>query len=494
MNGGARIVLVNPRATEWRARIPLSVLAIGASLEGKHDYEIADGNIDTSLEETLPRLIGASGARYAGFTVMPGPQLTQSIRLSRMLKSRFPALTIVWGGYFPSLHADVVLGAPYVDYVIRDQGDISFRRLIDCLEEGGSPAAIPGLSYRDGGIRHNERQQLIDPALLPPLPYHRVDVRRYIGRTFLGTRTVNYHSSAGCPFLCGFCAVASSYRARWAGLPAERVAGDLVWFRERFGVNAVEFHDNNFFTSERRTREFAERMRGQGMTWWGEARPDTLLAYDDGTWRAMRASGCRMIFMGAESGSAHVLSLMAKGGTQTPETMLALAERMRTFGIVPEYSFVLGSPTATVREDIEHDIRFIRKIKAINPDTEIIVYVYSPVQFDDAELFNAARTHRFAYPRTLEDWLRPEWQAHDLKKRPVTPWLTAGDIRRIRNFERVLNAVFPTVSDMKLTPLGRRALRLTGAWRYRTGLYGAPYEVAALQRLLRYRQPEREGF
>ena len=223
------VVLVNPRATEWRARIPLSVLAIGASLEGKYPYTILDGNLDPSLARTLPALIARAGARYVGFTVMPGPQLTQSIRLSRLLKERFPGLTIVWGGYFPSLHAETVLASPIVDYCIRDQGDMSFRRLIDALEEGGSPGAIPGLSYRDGTIRHNERQSMIDPVSLPPLPYHRVDVPRYIGRTYLGTRTVNYHSSVGCPFLCGFCAVASSYRARWAGLPAERIAADLFF-------------------------------------------------------------------------------------------------------------------------------------------------------------------------------------------------------------------------------------------------------------------------
>lgn len=491
---GTLICLVNPHATDWRCRIPLSVLAIGASLEGKYSYRVLDGNIDRSLHVTIPSLIREEGVRYVGFTVMPGPQLTQAIQLSRQIRREFPGVTIVWGGYFPSLHADVVLGAEYVDFVIRDQGDFSFRMLIDALEHGGPLSGVPGLSYREGTVRHNEKQPMIDPCLLPPLPYHRVDVRKYIGKTYIGTRTVNYHSSVGCPFMCGFCAVASSYRARWAGLSAERIAADLTWFKEQFGVNAVEFHDNNFFTSEKRTLEFAELIRGKGFTWWGEARPDTLLAYDDRTWRAMSESGCKMIFMGAESGSAQVLALMAKGGTQTPDTILRLAHRMRGFGVVPEFSFVLGSPTTTVEDDIENDIRFIRRIKEINPETEIIIYIYSPVQFEDADLFNAARAHSFSYPRTLEDWLLPEWQAHDLKKTPVTPWLSTAARRRIRNFEKVLNAKFPTLSDLKLTSADRLLLRITGSWRYGLSVYRAPYEVALLQKLLRYRQPELEGF
>jgi len=488
------ICLVNPRATRWKARIPLSVLSIGASLEGHYEYYILDGNIDPSLLTSLPRFIGEKRIKYLAFTVMPGPQLEQSILLSRRIREKYPEVTIIWGGYFPTLHTNVVLGAPYVDYVIRDQGDNSFRRLIDTLENGGSLGGIPGLSFKDGTIRHTEKQPLIDPNTLPPLPYHRVNIPRYIGRTCLGTRTVNYHSSVGCPFLCGFCAVAASYKARWMGLAPERIARDILWFKAAHAVNAVEFHDNNFFTSEKRTLEFAERIRGHGITWWGEARPDTLLAYDDRTWTAMKESGCSMIFMGAESSSEHVLALMEKGGKQTPETVIQVAAKMKGYGIIPEFSFVLGSPTETVREDIERDIRFIRRLKSVNPESEIVIYTYSPVQFDDAELFSAARTNKFQYPRTLDDWLLPEWRLHDLRKNPVTPWLRTRDIDRIKNFERVLNACYPTRSDLKLTRTHTRILNLLGHWRYSRSLYAAPYEIAAAQRLFRYRQPEIEGF
>ncbi|MGA9119992.1 MAG: radical SAM protein, partial [Bacteroidota bacterium] len=426
--------------------------------------------------------------------VMPGPQLGQAILLSKRLRNEIPSVKIIWGGYFPSLHADIVLKATYVDYVVRDQGDFAFRQLIDCLESGGSPASITGLSYKEDGIHHNEKQTLIDPNGLLPLPYHKIDVPRYIGRTYVGSRTVNYHSSVGCPFLCGFCAVAVSYKARWMGLHPERMERDLLWFKKNFNVDAVEFHDNNFFTSERRMLEFSERMRNHGMTWWGEARPDTLLAYDDRTWQAMRAAGCKMIFMGAESGSQHVLSLMDKGGTQTPATILELADKMRGVGIIPEFSFVLGSPTPTVDEDIEHDIQFIKRIKEINPLTEIVIYVYSPVHFSESDLYQEAQRQNFRFPEQLDDWLLPEWQLHDLHKHPVTPWLSSNQINRIRNFERVLNAAFPTLSDLKLRDVDRFTLRMVGGWRYKSSLYGAPYEVILTQRVLRYRQPEIEGF
>lgn len=489
------ILLINPRATQWRFRVPLSILSIGASLEGAYDYEILDGNIDAHLHETVLRRLRQGDVTVIGITVMPGPQLGESIVLSRRVRKAFPRVTIVWGGYFPTLHTDVTLASPNVDFVIRDQGDYAFRRLVDILMTGGSFSTVNGLSYKDGTrIIHNQPQQLLDPNELPPLPYHRVPMPMYIGRTYVGSRTINYHSSVGCPFLCGFCAVAAIYQARWIGLTPERISHDLLSFRKDHGVNAVEFHDNNFFTSERRTREFAERMLGKGFTWWGEARPDTMLRYDDSTWRIMKDAGSKMIFFGAESGSAEVLQLMEKGGTQTPDTVLTLAEKMRTFGIIPEFSFVLGNPTGTVAADVENDILFIRKVKAINPEAEIIIYIYSPVHFEGSVLFQQAKQLGFAYPQSLDDWMLPQWSLHDLRKNPVTPWITANIRGGIKNFERVLNAAYPTLSDLHLSGTQRSIMKLLGSWRYRLKFYQAPYEIAGAQRLFRYRQPEIEGF
>jgi anaerobic magnesium-protoporphyrin IX monomethyl ester cyclase len=488
------IALVNPRSTRWRYRIPISVLAVGASLEGSYPYVIIDGNLDKDILGTLRRLIAKEGIRYIGFTVMPGPQLRESILISRSIKREFPSVTIIWGGYFPSLHSNVALQAPYVDFVIRDQGDFSFRQLIDALESGGNLGTIQGLSYKHSTIQHNSKQQLIDPNVLPPLPYAKVEIARYIGRTYLGTRTINYHSSVGCPFLCGFCAVAAVYKARWLGLEPDQIVKDLTWFQENYGINAVEFHDNNFFTSEKRTMEFSGKLMNKGIAWWGEGRPDTLLQYDDDTWKAMSNAGCKMIFFGAESSSQVALNLMNKGGTQTPDTVLQLVEKMKRFGIVPELSFVLGNPTVTVEQDLENDIRYIRAVKRLNPETEIVLYVYSPVHFQDSDLFSASKDHGFRFPETLDEWLLPEWQFHDLRKNPVTPWLTPRIIGRIKNFERVLNGRFPTNSDLRLTKMQRRLLHMASSWRYSLGAYQAPFEIAALQRLFRYRQPEIEGF
>jgi radical SAM superfamily enzyme YgiQ (UPF0313 family) len=490
------IVLVHPRSAKWKHRLPLSLLSLGALLEHRYPYEIIDGNFEPDLEATLIRTIRETKAKYLGITVMPGPQLIQSIPLTKRIRSLFPSLTIVWGGYFPSLHTDAVLESGLVDFVIRGQGELSFLELIEAAEDGAAVDHIPSLSFRrDGKFIHNPKRRVTDPNTLPPMPYHRVDMKRYIGRTYLGTRTMSYHSSFGCPFLCGFCAVAAIYKSQWIGRKAASVVDEVLWFKSEHGVNAVEFVDNNFFVAEKRTQEIAAGLHGRGIVWWGEARPDTLMLYSDETWRAMRESGCKMIFFGVESSSEDVLELMNKGGTQTPDMIFELAARAKKFDIIPEFSFVLGTPSGDVGPQIERDIRYIRRIKEINPRSEIVIYVFSPVFFDDADLLQKSREFGFEFPKRLEDWLQPQWTQFDLRKQPLTPWLKPHDIEQIFNFERVLNARFPTVSDIKLKRWQTQILKTLGAWRYRLGFYVAPWEIRFVaNRLFRYRQPEIEGF
>jgi anaerobic magnesium-protoporphyrin IX monomethyl ester cyclase len=259
----------------------------------------------------------------------------------------------------------------------------------------------------------------------------------------------------------------------------------------------VEFHDNNFFVSEKRVVEFSELVKKENMVWWGEGRIDTIDKYSDDSLRLMREAGCRMIFFGAETGNDALLKAMDKGGTQTGEQIKRFAARMARFDIIPEYSFVLGTPAPTpekVMQQIDEDISFIKKVKAINPDTEIIIYVYSPVPVEGSALYEQVLASGFRFPEKLEDWINPEWENFDLRKNPLTPWLTPAMVDKIKDFETVLNGYYPTVSDIRLSSFRRGLIKGIASLRYRSGFYRFPYEIKALQKMWKYRQPEIEGF
>src|SRR4029077_20270160 len=117
-----------------------------------------------------------------------------------------------------------------------------------------------------------------------------------------------------------------------------------------YGVDAVQMHDMDFFISEGRTEEFAERIAPLGIRWRALGRVDRLMEFSEKTWRAMATSGLKMVFSGAESGTDETLRAMNKGGRASANLTLALAARMRRHDIVPEFSFVLGCPPDPERD------------------------------------------------------------------------------------------------------------------------------------------------
>lgn len=499
-----KIILFNPRSANSRYRIPNSILQVGASIHGKYEYVFVDGNMEQDPWKIIEQYLKSGGFKYFGTTVMPGPQLTQAIPYAKRAKEICPGIINVWGGYFAANQYRVVCSTPYIDFVINGPGDHAFPALLDALESNKPFELIPNLIYRDkeGKIIQTPKDHLLDQDILPPLPYDYLDtfypIRKYLGNTFLGTRTLAYHSSVGCPFKCSFCAVVPIYEARWKGKSARRIFEDVIQLKKKYGANAIEFHDNNFFVSESRVAEFSKLMLGEDMQWWGEGRIDTIDQYSDSTLTLMREAGCRMIFFGAESGNDAILKQMDKGGRQSAEQIKRFAARMKHVDIIPEYSFVLGMPAETpqkVMELIDADIQYIKEIKQINPATEIIIYIYSPVPTEGSELFQRITAAGFSFPQKLEDWLSPQWLSFDLRKNPLTPWLTAEMVDKIRNFETVLNAHYPTKSDIKLSAIQRKVMSGLSAIRYKFNIFRFPYELKILQKFwLRYRQPEIEGF
>ena len=486
------IILLHPRSTRPKnRRFPLAVLSLAAVLEGREDYAIVDGNFDPNPGSTLDRIMQASSATLLAVSVMPGPQMKAAIPLCREFRRKYPSVPIVWGGYFPSLYTDAALNADYVDFVVRGQGEETLLDLLQALHTTRNFSAVPGLSYKDDfGLHvHNPERPLRSPNDFPWLPYHRLpSAERYILPTFLGRRTAVHQASIGCPFRCTFCGVVPIYQGRQRTETPERTAAVLSFLKQTYDIDSVQFYDNNFFLNERHTAELAERIAGLRLKWWSEGRIDTVLRYSDDTLRLLHEAGAAMIFFGAESGSNKVLQQMNK--RISAEQTLELAARIRRFSIVPEFSFVIGNP-ADPETDTRETIEFIRRIKHVNPDAEIIVQHYIPTPHPDG--MYGKIDSKIQFPQTPEEWATERWYNFTTRNDPNLAWLPKRIKQRIDNFELVVNCRWPTIQDIHLPPWGRAILKSLSSWRYATGFYACPMELKWAQQLLALRRPRMES-
>ena len=486
------IILLHPRATRPKnRRFPLAILSIAAVLEGREDYVIVDGNLDPQPMQTIARIMAASEVEMLAVSVMPGPQMVAAIELSKEFRRRWKSVPIVWGGYFPSLYTDATLNAEYVDFAVKGQGEETFPELVSALRGDRKFAGVRGLSFKDAfGLHvHNALRPLRSPGDFPELPYHKLQsVEKYLLPTFLGKRTAVHHASIGCPFRCQFCGVVPIYDGRQKTEPAERTARVLGRLQREYGIDAVQFYDNNFFLNESHAVDQAERLMPLKLRWWAEGRIDAMLRYSDETMRAIRDAGATMIFFGAESGSDATLAEMNK--KITTEQTLELAARISKFDIIPEFSFVIGNPRDPGR-DTNETIRFIRKIKRLNPAAEIIVQHYIPTPHPDGMYGSVDEAIRF--PDTPDEWASERWFNFTIRQDPRLPWLPRRVKRRIDHFELVINSRWPTVQDIHLPRWSRVLLQSLSSWRYALGIYAAPFELEWAQKLVALRKPRWES-
>ena len=126
-----KVLFFNPRAAESKARVPNSILSIAASIDGKYDYAIVDGNLEKNPLKVLKDYLDTGDFQVFACTVMPGPQLKQAIPFTKEIRKQYPKVKIVWGGYFASNHSQVSINSGYIDYIIYGPGDYAFPMLMD---------------------------------------------------------------------------------------------------------------------------------------------------------------------------------------------------------------------------------------------------------------------------------------------------------------------------------------------------------------------------
>ncbi len=490
------MLLANPRITSARrARFPLSLLTLAGALEaGGRPASLIDGNHERdAIRATLAQLQAAPHAAL-GVSVMGGPQVESAIALSRAVRAAHPQLPIVWGGYFPTLFPQAALNAPYVDYLVRGQGEATLPALLSALETGTDLRGIAGLSFKDGGAQvHNAGRAFAGPRGRAPLPYDKLrSPRQYLVKTFMGQRTAAYEAALGCRFRCVFCGVAAMFAGATALPEAARLEAELTHLRDELGADSLQFYDHNFFDREAEMLPLLEVLARMRMPWWCYARADALLSLSPQAWKLVRASGLRMAYIGAETPNDAMLRAIRKG-TRADQT-LEVAQLCRRHGVIPELSFMVAPPEDPEGET-ERTFGFIRRVKRENPQAEIIVYVYTPLPAQS--LPERARAHAallrdqngavLRFPATPEEWTERRWVEYACHA--DAPWVSARLKRRIRDFVTVLNCRFPTLQDARSPPWAKRALRTAAAWRYRFALYGRPWELAAARRLVQLADP-----
>jgi len=183
-----------------------------------------------------------------------------------------------------------------------------------------------------------------------------------------GQSAVSVSTMRGCPYTCRWCSRAvygQTYRRRSPAL----VADELQQLKNNYSFDTIWFVDDVFTISHKWLAEFCNEMASRKLDVKYECitRADRL---NEDVIKLLKESGCFRVWIGAESGSQHVLDAMDRRvDAQQVRSMIQLS---RHHGLQAGTFIMLGYPGET-EEDIEETIRHL---VASDPDFYTITVAY----------------------------------------------------------------------------------------------------------------------
>jgi len=427
-----RIVLFNP--SPWVGSpycgLPLPLLAV-AALPHSRGYPVSIIVQDVDDDPDAQVLEACADALVFGVSSLTGSMIGEGLRMSALVRERFPDLPIVWGGTHPSIAPEQTAGHPLVDIVVAGQGEATFMDLIEAIESGRPYDDVAGIHFKkDGRVVSTGCRPTVDIDKLPPMPFELLDMERFIllhshalqGRA-AGKRAVTYYSSYGCPFSCSFCSEPVTSNRRWYAKCPERVVGELERLKTEFGVELVVFEDPIYFIDVKRVRRISELMveRNLNLEWSATSRLETIGRLDDETWDILKRSGFIQVFIGIESASPTILK--AVGKKYTADDIVEAARILYERDVVLTGSFIQGIPVKTEdrtleeigREDLRLASETVLRIYEANPKATVYVVMYTP--YPGSAAYTLALQNGLVPPSDLEGW------KHFIHKSNQVPWM-----------------------------------------------------------------------
>lgn len=361
-----RILLISPplHGLYHAAKViipPLGLLYIAGKLDADgHDVEVRDLTFYDGPETY-------DGYDLVGITCTT-PQYPLALEYARNAHAA-GAMTVM-GGTHVTFTTQTTLRLPYMDFVIRGEGEQAASILAREIATHGrrfDRKRVPSLSWYDAvSDRVIDNPQIPDVRTVDDLPRpgrHLLNMQPYKATRLRGRPVTTMITSRGCPYNCTFCSVPTLYQKRkWRSREAVQAVDEMQDLETQYGFHGVLLVDDLLTTNVQRIHELCAEIieRGLQLSWWCQSRADILVRNPDLV-EHMAQSGCSNVFLGLESGNEHVLKHWKKA--MALDTGARAVELLREHNIRALTAFIIGMETET-EEDIERTIAYAKTLDA----------------------------------------------------------------------------------------------------------------------------------
>jgi anaerobic magnesium-protoporphyrin IX monomethyl ester cyclase len=467
-----KVVFFFPSFASSEATAPLGILAVATPLlRNGYSIKLIDSTITPEYKQRV--LEEVKDAVCLAISLVTGPMIRETVEIARAVKAWKADFPIILGGWHPSLLPKQTLEAPYIDIVVRGQGEETLLELVQHLEARAAIDLIPGIGFKKNGKLVFTTERPLRPIVeLPPKAYHLADFDAY--ERSCGRRWAMYISSLACPFNCSYCTNAGVYGRKWNALPPEQFVEETVDLTRRYGLEMVWVVDDNFLVDLDRARAIGEGLvrAGADFKWSIQATTNLTARLSAEDLRLLRRGGLHQICQGVDSGSEKILKLMNKT-FQDFESIYQSAARCLEAGIRPSFNIIFAYPGEGTKERRE-TIDFMMDVCRRFPGAEFWTNIFTP--YPGSPIMEQAEELGIRVPSSFEGW------AEFFPRYTVLPWLSGAEHKRLQVMREYLRIAFdrvPIAADRRKrsTRLIQKAISLPARWRLDHDVYGLPAEL-----------------
>ncbi len=353
-------------------RMPNGALtSLAGNVDPQHKVTVADLIlVQGQVRETVSTLVAQCQPDLVGLSVMTFQRKT-ALRIIELIRSLKPNVRVAVGGYDPSLAPDPYMASSAgVDFIVRGEGDITFRELVRALDEKAGLDKIAGISYcAVSSWQHNPDRTVhsLDGGEVR-LPNRRA--RAIHGYTFLGKQVDVIETSRGCTFDCSFCSIIEMRGRNFHTYSFDRVLADIRDARDH-GARAIFIVDDNITLNVHRFEALCRAIveaRLNDIEYLVQGMTSAIANHGATLAPLMSEAGFRYVFLGIENileGDLKFLRASAKNtareqGKNIGNATLQAIDYIHQNGMHVVGGLIVGSPDDT-RESIEANLEFARR-------------------------------------------------------------------------------------------------------------------------------------
>jgi radical SAM superfamily enzyme YgiQ (UPF0313 family) len=282
-----------------------AITSLAGNIDPHHRVAVADLIlVQARVRETVERLVREINPDVLGLSVMTFQRKTAK-KIIDLVRSLSPDVHVVVGGYDPSLapdtYTDPSQGA--VDFIVRGEGEITFRELLRAIENQSGYDRILGLSYRSGDRFSHNPDRPISSLEGGEIRLPNRDARVLDGYTVLGRQVDVIETSRGCTFDCSFCSIIEMRGRNFHIYPLERVIADIRDARNH-GARAIFIVDDNIMLNVRRFEALCQAIIDAGLhdiDYTVQGMTSVVANHGEQLAPLMRRASFRYVFLGIEN-------------------------------------------------------------------------------------------------------------------------------------------------------------------------------------------------